>query len=244
MASKAPTLYLRQCCINDITSLWTPGSFLEVGAGVGLMTNIFLERGFEGCCQDISVESRVRLNVNLQYFRKKIQIIDHFSNLSKDKFNYLLAFEVLEHIEDDLGALKEWSMYLKRMGKIIISVPAHQNKFSLADEYVGHIRRYEKAELLVLLKTAGYQNIQIVNYGFPLTGISRMMANRLMAQDKSFSKHSIEERSLQSSYSRSPVISKYLSFLSEEIYIPFKYIQRWFYDVDWGDGFVAVAEKI
>jgi SAM-dependent methyltransferase len=244
MAAKAPTLYLRQSCVKDLTASWKPGTFLEIGAGIGLMTAMFLGKGFSGYCQDISPESRGYLKTNLQSFGNSIQVIEGFSTLAVEDFDHLLAFEVLEHIENDLDALIEWSKFLRPNGKLIVSVPAHQKNFSKADEYVGHIRRYEKKELFDLLKNAGYQNIQIANYGFPLTGFSRLIADRLMAKDNSFGNTSIEERNLKSSYSRSPIISKYLSFLSDELYIPFKYLQRWFYDVDWGDGFVAVAEKI
>lgn len=243
MPTKAPTLYLRQSCVNDISSSWGPGCFLEVGAGIGVMTRMFLKRGFNGYCQDISSESRRLLSQNLQSFGDKICIIELLTDLPNTELEYLLAFEVLEHIENDLDALKEWSMHLKSQGKIMISVPAHQKKFSKADEQVGHLRRYEKDALFSLMKKAGFKNIKIVNYGFPLTFLSRMIANRLIKNDKSSENMSIKDRSLQSSYSRSPIIKSCLSFLNENLYFPFKYIQRWFYLFELGDGFVAIAEK-
>ncbi len=205
---------------------------------------MFLEKGFNGYCHDISPESRNYLNINLKSFGDRIQVIDDYSLLSVATFDYLFAFEVLEHIKDDLIALTEWSKFLKPKGKVIVSVPAHQKKFSKSDQYVGHIRRYEKQELSNLLKDAGYQHIEIVNYGFPLTLISRFIANIIIAKDNSIDDISIEERNLKSSYSRPYIISKYLSFINQELYIPFSYIHRWFYHMDLGDGLVAVAEKI
>lgn len=243
MAIKSPKLYLRQSCVEDAVSKCKPGRFLEVGAGIGLMTALFLEKGYFGYCHDISPESRKYLKNNLKHFNNNIQIIDNFSSLSTGCFDYLLAFEVLEHIEDDLAALKEWSQFLAKGKKLIVSVPAHQKKFSTSDEFVGHIRRYEKADLFKLLENAGYYNIKIINYGFPLTGISRIVGNKIIAKDDSASKLSIEERNLRSSYSSPQIISQCLSYISDDLYLPFKYIQRWFYDVDWGDGLVAVAEK-
>ena len=243
MTGKAPTLYLRQSCVNDVVASWARGSFLELGAGIGLMTSMFLEKGFSGYCQDISPESRNYLNINLRAFRNQIHIIDNFSSLSLETFDYLLAFEVLEHIENDLEALIEWSKFLKSKGKIIISVPAHQRKFSKVDEYVGHVRRYEKEAVFKLLINAGYHDIQIVNYGFPLTVISRAIGSLIMAKEKSFENDAVEVRNLKSSFSRPNIISKSLSFVNEDFFIPFRYIQRWFYQVDWGDGLVAVAEK-
>jgi SAM-dependent methyltransferase len=243
MATKSPKLYLRQSCVEDSISTWKPGRFLEIGAGIGLMTAMFLDKGYNGICHDISPESRNYLQINLKRFSNNIQIIDNFSYLSVESFDYLLAFEVLEHIEDDLTALKEWSQFLEKGKKLIVSVPAHQKKFSKSDEYVGHIRRYEKTELFRLLENAGYHNIKIINYGFPLTEVSRIIGNKIMAKDDSYTHLSIEERNLKSSYSSPKTISQYLSFLNDNLFIPFKYIQRWFYSVDWGDGLVAIAEK-
>ena len=243
MALKSPKLYLRQACVNDLTKKLTPGKFLEIGAGIGIMTTMFLEKGFHGFCQDISPESINFLKINLQNFTDYIRIIDNFSGLSNENFDYLLAFEVLEHIDDDLNSLIEWSAFLKKGGYLIASVPAHKKKFSIADKNVGHVRRYEKSELYRLLKNAGYSNIKIVNYGFPITELSRIIGSWMLTKDNALATLSNQEKNLASSYSSTPIIRRYLALLDEKLYIPFKYIQRWFYSIDIGDGFVVVAQK-
>lgn len=244
MTNKSPKLFLRQSCVIDSTENWKPGTFLEVGAGIGLMTQMFLSRGFSGHYHDLSPESRDILRTRLNQFSDKITVLSELALPPNILFDYLLAFEVLEHIEDDLQALQHWSKFIKNNGKVIISVSAHKNKFSRTDELVGHVRRYEKDELLKLLTIAGYQNIKIINYGYTLTEVSRYMSNRILNKETSFKASSIAERSLKSSYSRPAIITKYLSKTLENIFAPFRFIQRMFYNYDLGDGFIAIAEKI
>ena len=144
MNNRQPKLILRESCIADVTSGWLPGSFLETGAGTGYMTRLFLERGFHGACYDLGEESGRRLKQNLNVFQGRMNVVDDLNSLNAESFDYLLAFEVLEHITDDNKALMAWSRYLKPGGKILISVPAHARKYGKTDEVVGHVRRYER----------------------------------------------------------------------------------------------------
>jgi len=244
MTAKSPKLFLRQSCVIDSIEHWKPGTFLEVGAGIGLMTEMFLSRGFSGYCYDLSSESRAILRTRLNQFCNQITILTELKLPPNTLFDYLLAFEVLEHIDDDLHALKLWSEFIKINGKIIVSVPAHQRKFSKSDELVGHVRRYEKDQLFNLLALAGYKNIKIVNYGYPITELSRLISNRLLKNNNSPEIIPIEERNLKSSYSRPSIIDNYLSKIPHKIFIPFKNIQRLFYNFDLGDGMIAIAHRI
>ena len=58
MAAKQPKLVLREACVHDASRDWAPGAFLEMGAGTGQMTKLFLERGFHGACYDLGADSR------------------------------------------------------------------------------------------------------------------------------------------------------------------------------------------
>ncbi|MCW5900203.1 MAG: class I SAM-dependent methyltransferase [Flavobacteriales bacterium] len=65
-------------------------------------------------------------------------------------------FDVLEHIEDDLGFLKLAHGHLKPGGRIYISVPAYGFLWSNEDEQAGHFRRYTLGELRKVLTNAGF----------------------------------------------------------------------------------------
>jgi SAM-dependent methyltransferase len=90
------------------------------------------------------------------------------AELGDEKFDLVCAFEVLEHIEDDAGAVAEWAARLRPGGWLLLSVPAHQRRYSAADELVGHFRRYDPEAMTALLRAAGFADITVRLYGMPL----------------------------------------------------------------------------
>lgn len=80
----------------------------------------------------------------------------------------LCAFEVLEHIEDDLGTLQGWVRHVKPGGLVVVSVPADPNRYGESDRAVGHYRRYTNEDLAALLRGAGLEAIRLRRYGYPL----------------------------------------------------------------------------
>jgi SAM-dependent methyltransferase/glycosyltransferase involved in cell wall biosynthesis len=88
--------------------------------------------------------------------------------LGEERFDLVCAFEVLEHLEDDTAALKDWAARLRPGGWLMLSVPAHQRRYGPWDELVGHFRRYDPGALAALLANCGFDDIEIRQYGFPL----------------------------------------------------------------------------
>lgn len=80
------------------------------------------------------------------------------------KFELICAFDVIEHVVDDRLVFSEVSRVLKEGGVLVFSVPIHAKLWTRFDELVGHVRRYDPAELtsllaendLVLEKSAAY----------------------------------------------------------------------------------------
>jgi SAM-dependent methyltransferase len=91
-----------------------------------------------------------------------------FADLGDCQFDLICAFEVLEHIEDDAAALKEWAGRLRANGWLLLSVPAHQHRYGPGDELAGHFRRYDPDAMTALLTSCGFTQIQVRQYGFPL----------------------------------------------------------------------------
>ena len=73
------------------------------------------------------------------------------------QFDSVVCLNVLEHIEDDLGALREMRRVIRPGGYLALLVPAHQVLYGKFDEAVGHFRRYSKDPLLKLLKQADFE---------------------------------------------------------------------------------------
>lgn len=62
-------------------------------------------------------------------------------------FDTVMYIDVLEHIEDDIGELRQAGHRLCPEGRLIVLSPAHQWLYSPFDRAVGHVRRYSAAEL-------------------------------------------------------------------------------------------------
>lgn len=240
---KHPKLILRENCVADLSDKWPPGNFVEMGAGTGYMTRLFLDRGFTGACHDLGDDSREMIRRRLADAGDRIRVVDDLGELEPASFDYLLAFEVLEHIENDLEVLRDWMRYLKPGGRILVSVPAHQRKYGKSDEIVGHVRRYEKQELRELLEKTGSGDLCIVNYGFPVTEATRRLSNWMIRNDRSYEGMTPEQRSIRSAQSKPKVINRMLAPVGDGLFMPFCAIQRWFYGRDWGDGYVASGVK-
>ncbi len=88
--------------------------------------------------------------------------------LGAEQFDLVCAFEVLEHIEDDATAVKEWARRLEPGGWLLLSVPAHQRRYGPADKLVGHFRRYDPGAIPPCWPAAASAEIEVRQYGFPL----------------------------------------------------------------------------
>jgi SAM-dependent methyltransferase len=98
------------------------------------------------------------------------------------KYNAVVAFDVLEHIKDDIGALSEWCRVLDDGGRVLITVPAYQWLWSGHDISLHHQRRYTKKLLLEVAAKAGLKPIRVsyaIVFSLPLIAGFRLF-NKLI----------------------------------------------------------------
>jgi len=67
-------------------------------------------------------------------------------------FDLVCALDIIEHVEDDDGALSELSRVARDGAVVVISMPLHPSRWSSFDDFVGHKRRYEPAHLIAKLQ--------------------------------------------------------------------------------------------
>jgi 2-polyprenyl-3-methyl-5-hydroxy-6-metoxy-1,4-benzoquinol methylase len=72
------------------------------------------------------------------------------------KFDVIAAFDVLEHIADEAGVLREIGDRLRPGGRLFLTVPAHQSLWSAFDVASGHERRYTLTTLSRALRASGF----------------------------------------------------------------------------------------
>jgi SAM-dependent methyltransferase len=80
-----------------------------------------------------------------------------FNSPFEDKrFDLIVLLDVLEHIEDDVNAIRALHSLLKKDGYVLITVPAHRWLWSSHDLLHQHHRRYKKKQLCSLITSAGF----------------------------------------------------------------------------------------
>lgn len=91
-------------------------------------------------------------------------------------YDLVAILDVLEHVEDDVAALRGISRRLKPGGKILITVPQYPWMWSGHDVANHHFRRYTKTSLTAAVQTAGLRLELLTNFNsllFPLAVASR-----------------------------------------------------------------------
>jgi len=71
-------------------------------------------------------------------------------------YDAVLAFEVLEHVEDDTGLLEEVARVSAPDGILVMSTPIHASMWSPLDDACGHVRRDEPRVLFEKIRAAGF----------------------------------------------------------------------------------------
>jgi SAM-dependent methyltransferase len=178
----APRYLLRRDRVLRMMRHLPAGQLLEIGGGSGALLDELTRMGH--LCQAIetSPEARALAGVMLQAY-PNVQVHAAAQETWKGHFDYILTFEVLEHIEDDRAALLNWANWLKPGGHLLMSVPAHQRRWSASDVWAGHYRRYEREQLEELLRACGFEPLQTECYGFPLANMIAPVRNWMYGQD-------------------------------------------------------------
>jgi SAM-dependent methyltransferase len=72
-------------------------------------------------------------------------------------FDLVTAFDVVEHMDDDLAGLSEMHRVLRPDGRVLLFVPTFMFLWGLQDDVSNHRRRYRLSQLRRVLEQAGFQ---------------------------------------------------------------------------------------
>jgi SAM-dependent methyltransferase len=73
----------------------------------------------------------------------------------------LICYQVLEHIDDDVGALQSMARLVRPEGYIVLTCPAFPFAMSPVDIATGHVRRYTKRSMREALTAAGLEVVDV-----------------------------------------------------------------------------------
>jgi SAM-dependent methyltransferase len=147
------------------------------------------------------------------------------------------AFEVLEHIEDDLGALRTWASRIRPGGWLLLSVPAFEERYGPNDVWFGHFRRYEPDLLRERLVAAGLEPVELTTYGWGLGHALEAARNAILRRRTP--PDTTEERTAASGRTFQPPDA--VGLATAAVAAPFRLLQR--ARPGHGIGLVALARK-
>jgi len=154
-------LNFRKYQISLITK-FIKGKFLEVGAGKGGLIPFY-----KNLIKNITIiepEKKLFKILKKNYSNKRFSIKNQTIKSIKKNYDTIIYYDVLEHIKNDLNEVKLASKKLNKNGYLIFSVPAYQTFYSSFDKSVGHFKRYNKKDFIVLGKGTGLKIEKLAYY--------------------------------------------------------------------------------
>lgn len=149
---------------------------LNVGCGAGSLTMAMLDRGLQVSSVDASAAfvARLAAEVAARHPEADAPVVTadaHHLPFGDATFDGVTCGEVLEHLEDDGRAAREIARVLEPGGLVVVTVPAGPRRYDWVDEWAGHCRRYAAKDLDVLLRRAGFRDVVVRGWGFPMTAL-------------------------------------------------------------------------
>jgi SAM-dependent methyltransferase len=95
-----------------------------------------------------------------------------------DSFDLSVCLDVIEHLDDDVGALRELRRVLAPGGSLLVTVPAYQWLWSGHDEVNHHRRRYTRRSLQRVAEQAGWEQVRTTYFNsllLPLAILLRVL---------------------------------------------------------------------
>lgn len=160
---------------------------LEIGSGIGNISSYFTQFD-QVTFSDADIELvrilKKRFNTTPTATVAKYDVLTHPATRFNHKFNTVFSVNVLEHIENDILALRNIHKAIVSGGKVILLVPAKRFAYSSLDRSLGHFRRYEKKELKDKVESSGFIIEKL--YYFNFVGLlSWIIRDRIIKNEES-----------------------------------------------------------
>ncbi len=175
-----------------------PQSILEIGCGTGntlrVLRHAFPHASIVGVDPFYAGLQLARTRCDAHLIQAQIERLPF-----RKPFALISLFDVLEHVDDDVGALTAIRRLLEPGGVVLMTVPADPSLWSRLDEESGHFRRYSERQLRSVVEAAGLR----VEYAshfmamtYPIVWLSRRL-DRWMSPARSVDRRPAIERELR-----------------------------------------------
>jgi SAM-dependent methyltransferase len=162
----------RRLLARSIADL-APGRALDVGAAGGGNTRVLQGLGWQAAALEYGVTGAgVCAARSVPVVRGDATALP----LAPGSLDLVVAFDVLEHLDDDKAAVTGVFDALRPGGTFLVAVPADPRLWSAHDDAVGHVRRYTRQSLGDLLQGAGFETEPMMSWNVlmrPLVALRR-----------------------------------------------------------------------
>jgi SAM-dependent methyltransferase len=176
----------------DVVRPYLGKRVLEIGAGRGNLAVHFMPRTIYWAT-DINphyLEYLLTLQPTRPYMRVGFTDAQKFETFPQDqRFDSIVCLNVVEHVADDVGALRNIWNALEPAGTAVVLVPSGPKLFGTLDEVLGHYRRYTEPQLADVARQAGFTVQEIVKFNRP--GVPAWWLNGKILRRKTFGRAQI-----------------------------------------------------
>ncbi len=189
--------------VQLVSAISRPGDrYLEIGCGTGYVLQALVRE-----CGLVATGSEL-YGEGLEFARRRVPDarfveLDARSMPYEGDFDLAGAFDVLEHIDDDLGALRGLHRAVRPGGHLLLTVPQHRWLWSAADVQAHHVRRYRRAELVDRVKQAGFQPERVTSFVtslLPVMALARLRPGRDTAGDASLTEELVPPKPINRAF--------------------------------------------
>ena len=158
---------------------------LEIGCGTGHNLDML---GRFGTVDAVELDDEARAVASARLGRAVLPArLPELPPLPAKRYDLIALLDVLEHVENDAGALRTIAGRLASGGSLLVTVPQHQWMWSGHDVANHHFRRYSKASLRTAFANTGLRIDLLQSFNsllFPLAAVQRVAARLSGRQGK------------------------------------------------------------
>jgi len=139
---------------------------LEIGAGIGNLTANLIPRTAY-CASDVNphyLDRLEKLRLSRPYLNVRFTDASAEESYPAEEFDTVICLNVIEHLRDDEGALRNIRSRMTKLGRAIILVPNGPELYGSLDRVLGHYRRYTREQLLETCQRAGFKVEKVLKF--------------------------------------------------------------------------------
>lgn len=190
-----PGTLLQLMYLADRLRQLPPGRFIEIGPGSGEITQLLLDRGWQGRSYDLESRtvSKLSMRFDRQIHEQRFAAInqDFLSSdsdeIERQKADLVISCMVMEHLDDSAESrfMRVASQALKPSGLMIGLVPGSPAHWGIEDDIAGHCRRYTQSSVQQLASSNRWKLMHIAGLTYPLSNMLLPVSNFLVRRSES-----------------------------------------------------------